>query len=79
MGSEPDYGDMLPCPFCGYTDTSVEIEKNAMGHIARVSCQICGAEVNGFGVIVPEDGGPADELVASAVKAWNTRSEPRHD
>lgn len=67
----------LPCPFCGYNDVRVDIERDTFGSRATCSCQICGAQVGGIGVMVPTDGGPADELVASAIQAWNTRTEPR--
>jgi len=69
--------ELLPCPFCGYTDIEVHIERGPFGHHAECACQICGATVAGIGVLVPEDGGPADELTASAIAAWNTRSEPK--
>lgn len=67
----------LPCPFCGYNDVHVEIETTGFGKHATASCQICGAEVHGVGVMVPDDGGPSDELVASAINAWNSRSAPK--
>lgn len=69
--------DPLPCPFCGYSDVEVSIEHCDWGHFGRVMCNICGATAHGIGVMIPKDGGPADELTASALEAWNTRTEPQ--
>lgn len=66
----------LPCPFCGYNDVRVDIESNEFGKFGVCACQICGATMHGIGVMVPEDGGPADELTASAIEAWNKRTAP---
>lgn len=71
--------DTLPCPFCGYNDTKVSIIDDRFGKHAECFCEICGATVSGIGVMVPEDGGPPDELVASAIAAWNTRTAPKGD
>lgn len=67
----------LPCPFCGYNDVRVSIENTEFGKFAECVCEICGARVGGLGVMAPEDGVPADDLVASAIHAWNTRKEPQ--
>ncbi len=78
--SDDEQPNTLPCPFCGYNDTITELAtRGKFGKFAKTMCQICGATVWGVGVMVPEDGGPADDLMASAIKAWNTRSEPRED
>lgn len=71
--------DNKPCPFCGFSDTSACIENDAMGRIASVSCNICGATVYGMGVMVDREGTQTtpDDLLASAYRAWNTREEPR--
>lgn len=67
-----------PCPFCGYNDVKAELEPpTAFCRFAKCVCNICGATVWGVGVMIPKDGGPADELIASAIKNWNMRSEPR--
>lgn len=63
------------CPFCGYADVHIQIISDAMGKHAEASCQICGVTVGGVGVMVGHV--DPDELTASAVHAWNTRTEPR--
>lgn len=66
----------LPCPFCGHNDVRTRIRNDMLGKHAECACNICGVVVSGIGVMVPEDGGPPDELVASAIAAWNTRTQP---
>ncbi len=79
MPTDPTPPNTLPCPFCGYNDVRIDIDRTKFGAFGRATCEICGVVVSGIGVMVPEDGGPADELTASALAAWNSRSAPKGD
>lgn len=72
-----DANNMLHCPFCGYNDTVTAIMDGGLGRHATVTCNICGVSVAGLGVLIGDV--PDDELTASAVQAWNTRTDPVQD
>lgn len=66
---------LKPCPFCGFSRAKVMVDKDKWCTIGTVTCNICGAQVSGVGVMVGTVS--EKELKAGAVKVWNTRPAPR--
>ena len=67
---------ILPCPFCGSTDVSVEQGDTFRWRVAI--CRGCGARAPEVRAQTMGDGSPnewEERAVADAIAAWNTRAQ----